>query len=88
MKITKTTCDSANHTRLPKEVLPEWARWDKQGKKSNHVKYIIIYLFIGVLLVTAFRSLVQHWVQTDKEQHVDHQQWDNPDYNDNNNLKN
>ena len=77
-----------NHTRLPKEVLlPDWARWDKRGKRGNRVKYIVIYLFIGVLLIIAFSSLVQQWVQTDKEQHVDHQQRDNPDYNDNNNLK-
>jgi hypothetical protein len=47
----------------------------------------MIYLFIGVLLVTTFHSLVQQWVQTDEEQHVDHKQRDNPDYNDNNNLK-
>jgi hypothetical protein len=47
----------------------------------------IIYLFIGVLLVTTFHSLIQQWVQTDKEQHVYHEQRDNPDYNDNNNLK-
>jgi hypothetical protein len=27
-----------NHPRLPKEVLlPEWARWDKQGKKGDGV---------------------------------------------------
>ena len=77
-----------NRTHLSKEVLlPDWARWDKQDKKCNHVKYITIYLFIGVLLVIAFRFLVQQWVQTYKEQHVDHQQRDNPDYNDNNNLK-
>ena len=77
-----------NHTHLLREVLlPDWARWDKQGETGNRVKHITIYLFIGVLLVIAFCSLVQQWVQTYKKQHVDHQQRDNPDYNDNNNLK-
>ena len=39
-KITKTTCYSMSHTRLPKEVLlPEWARRGKQGKKGDRVEH-------------------------------------------------
>jgi hypothetical protein len=45
------------------------------------------YLFIGVFLVTTFCSLIEQRIQTDEEQHVDHQKGDDPDYNNDNNLK-
>jgi hypothetical protein len=50
-------------------------------------KQMMPYLFIGVFLVTTFCSLIEQWIQTDEEQHVDHQQGDDPDYNNDNNLK-
>jgi len=36
--MTRTICDSVNQTRLPKEVLPDWACRDKQGKKGDSVE--------------------------------------------------
>jgi len=40
MKITKTVCDLVNRTYLPKQVLlSDWAHWDKQGKKGDHVDH-------------------------------------------------
>jgi len=48
--ISKTICDSVNHTRLPKEVLlPDWVRWDNQGKKGDRVDLASIeYLAVCV----------------------------------------
>ena len=38
-KITKTICDSVNHTRLPKDVLlPDWTHRDNKGKKGDGVE--------------------------------------------------
>jgi len=35
-EITKTICDSVNHTRFPKEDhLPDWARRDNKDTKGD-----------------------------------------------------
>jgi len=43
MKMTNTLCDLVNHTCLQKEVLlPDWARRDNQGTKSDRVEGKVI----------------------------------------------
>lgn len=44
------------------------------------------YVFVSVFDVTALGSLVEKRVQADQEQHVDHQQRDDPDHDDNHYL--
>jgi hypothetical protein len=36
-----------NHTRLPKEVLPDWARRDMQGTKGDRVQYVLLLHFVN-----------------------------------------
>ena len=46
----KTICNSVNHTRLPKDLLPDCARRDKQGTGGDRVK-------LGKALLIPFRDM-------------------------------
>ena len=51
-KLTKTLCDSVNHIRFPKEVLPDWTHRGKQGTKvcvRNQLDVTFVLSFISLL---------------------------------------